>query len=61
MSEAKPENDKSHIHHVRTSEGFLIPSGAVNPMQRPRKNWDLMDTPMGTPFNVAGPWRKEDE
>lgn len=39
-----------------TAEGFLVPSGAVNPMAPKNKKFDLLDTPMGAPPHVAGNW-----
>ena len=39
-----------------TVDGFLVPSGAVNPMAPPHKKFDLLDTPMGGPMGVSGPW-----
>lgn len=47
---------KSQLVWEQTVDGFLVPSGAVNPLAPHRKKWDLLDSEPGAPPNVTGPW-----
>lgn len=54
MNAKKPK--KNQLVWELDAQGFLTPSGAVNPMAPKRKNWDLLDGELGARPEVAGPW-----
>jgi hypothetical protein len=54
VSTIKKPPKKAELFWETTHDGFLVPSGAVNPMEPKSRKWDLLDTPMGGRCNVAG-------
>jgi hypothetical protein len=56
MSDTKKPPKKAVLCYERDAQGFFTPSGAVNPLARPNKPFDLLDTPPGSPCYVQGRW-----